>query len=309
MPSSATDATVRCLLCSGSGSREVHRGARHAPDSVVRACVECGLVFLWPRPDDAELAAYYAGEYRAEYDGAVSPEATYRKATAEARQRAARVRPVLGAGARVLEVGAGSGAFLDAIRGDAATVLGVEPGTAHRAWARETLGIDMVGSVDELGARRFDVVGLFHTLEHVPDPVRFLARLAGHLAPGGTLAIEVPNVEDALIAPYGIAAFARSYYQRAHLYYFSTATLAATVKSAGGEVKIRGIQRYDLSNHLRWMLTGEGGGQGYYRSMLGDEAHEAYAQALVGSGRADTLWGLARFPEVVPDRTGQGVPA
>jgi 2-polyprenyl-3-methyl-5-hydroxy-6-metoxy-1,4-benzoquinol methylase len=253
-------------------------------------------VYLWPRPTDAELAAYYAGEYRSEYDGAVSPEVTYRKASAEAVERAERVRPLLCPEARVLEVGAGCGGFLEAVRPYAACVLGVEPGTAHRAWAEQALGLDMVGDLSDLGTQRFDCIGLFHTLEHVPNPVSFIARVAEHLSPGGTLAIEVPNVEDALIAQYAIPAFARLYYQRAHLYYFSAGTLAATVKAAGGDAEITGIQRYDLSNHLRWMLTREPGGQGYYRAVLGDEAHDAYARALIDAGHADTLWAIARFP-------------
>jgi SAM-dependent methyltransferase len=284
-----------CVLCGSTESREVQRGARYAPESAVRACAGCGLVFLWPRPTEAELAGYYAGDYRAEYDGVVSPEATHQRVASEAGQRAERVRPLLRPGARVLDVGAGSGAFLEAVRPYVSCVLGVEPATAHRAWALERLGIPMVGDLGDIGDRSFDLIGLFHTLEHTLDPVAFIARLASHLAPGGRLAIEVPNVEDALVAVYSIPPFVRAYYQRAHLYYFSAATLAATVRKAGGDSEIIGIQRYDLSNHMRWMLAGEPGGQGYYKAILGDEAHDAYARGLIEAGHADTLWAVARF--------------
>jgi len=285
-----------CVLCNCPESRRVHRGPRFAPEAEIRACTQCGFVFLWPRPDDNELASYYTSEYRAEYTGVVAPEATYRNGVAAAQWRAERVRPLLPPGARVLDVGSSSGAFLEAVRPLAAYVLGVEPAVAHREWAGDVLGLNTVANLADVGAARFDVITLFHTLEHVTDPVAFVARLAGHLVSGGVLVIEVPNVDDALVSLYAVPSFLAMYYQRAHLFYFSSATLAATVKAAGGEAEVCGIQRYDLSNHLWWMLTGQPGGQGFYRNVLGDLLHDAYARALIDAGRADTLWAVARFP-------------
>ena len=109
----------------------------------------------------------------------------------------------------------------------------------------------------------------------------------------GKLVVEVPNVDDALVSVYRVPAYVRFYYQKAHLYYFSRETLANTFALAGLEGSIEGVQRYDLSNHLRWMLTGEPGGQGYYDELLSPAVREAYADALIQSGHSDTLWGVA----------------
>jgi 2-polyprenyl-3-methyl-5-hydroxy-6-metoxy-1,4-benzoquinol methylase len=279
---------------------EVQRGVRYAPEATVLRCQGCGLVFLWPRPSEAELAAYYAWQYRAQYDGVVSPENTHGKVAGEARVRVSRLLALVGPHADLLEIGASCGAFLEAARPHVRSVCGVELGDAHREWAERRLGVPMVRELAELGERRFHVIGLFHTLEHLPDPVGYLERLARFLLPSGVIAIEVPNVSDALLALYAIPAFAGDYFQRAHLYYFSAETLARTVRAAGGEAEISGVQRYDLSNHLRWMLTGRPGGQGHYRDVLSDEVQAAYAAALIRAGYSDTLWALARFESEAP---------
>jgi hypothetical protein len=106
--------------------------------------------------------------------------------------------------------------------------------------------------------------------------------------------IEVPNVDDALVVLYRVPRYLAFYYQKAHLYYFSRSTLARTLELAGLRAKVDGIQRYDLGNHLRWMLTGEPGGQGYYDQVLPPSVHAAYGEALVRAGHGDTLWAVAR---------------
>ncbi len=294
-PACAPAASTQCALCGSMEVSLVQTGVRYLPEASVRACSGCGLVFLWPRPGEQELAAYYQGAYREEYDGKVSPNTTHQKVQSDVLERARRLAPLSTPAARVLEIGSGSGALLEAVRPHAASVVGVEPGTAHREWANQTLGIETVERLQDLGQRRFTLIGLFHVLEHVPDPVGFLKQIVPYLAPGGTLAIEVPNVTDALLAVYDVPAFPAFYFQRAHLSYFSAATLSRTVEAAGGRAAVTSFQRYDLSNHLRWLQTGQPGGQGYYRQMLGEETETAYAQALIRAGHADTLWATASF--------------
>jgi 2-polyprenyl-3-methyl-5-hydroxy-6-metoxy-1,4-benzoquinol methylase len=290
-----TSVAISCVLCHGETMRDMRRGVRYALELHVKACAGCGLVFLWPRPDAAGLAHYYRTEYRAEYDATVSPDAMYLRERDEAHARVARLRADLTPATRVLEVGASVGTFLEAVRPHVDSVLGVEPGDSYRAWAKRTLDVPMVTDIAELGPGEFDVIALFQTLEHVADPIAYLQTLAGHLAPGGRMMIEVPNVDDALVALYAVPAFVAQYYQRAHLYYFSAETLGRAVAAAGGRGDVVGVQRYDLSNHIRWMLTGQGGGHGHYADTFGDRVQEQYAAALIRAGHADTLWMVATF--------------
>lgn len=273
-------ATITCILCGGTDTKEIAVGVRHEPNASVHICTGCSLIFLWPRPSQEELAEYYSGMYRQEYQGDVSPSQNYHKGIREARQRVGRLMAILKPSMSVLDVGANAGTFLKEVEPYVASVTGIEPGDSHRLWAGRELGLRLVKDIGELRGSKFDVITLFHTLEHVWNPVEFLRMLAGYLAPGGSLIIEVPNINDALIALYKIPAAVAFYYQKAHLYYFSHATLARMISAVGGRATVTGIQRYDLSNHLRWAIDGQPGGQGYYNAVLGDQVQTPYAEHL-----------------------------
>ncbi len=289
-----------CPICGSSESALVQKGARHAPEAEVRRCGACGLVFLWPRPPADDLARYYETSYREDY-GELPVEKRYLEDLPEARRRVERLRALLAPDVRVLEIGCGSGAFLDAVRPYVEQLQGVEPDRESRTWIEGRLGLSVVS---ELGALRqqqatFDLVVMFHVLEHLPDPLAFLRSLPKSLRAGAKVVIEVPNLDDALVSLYQIPACQRFYYQKAHLLYFSSDTLKRTLDRSGFGAEIRGVQRYDLSNHIRWMLTGEPGGQGFYDSTLPDAVDASYAEALIRAGRSDTLWAVAH-PSVVP---------
>lgn len=295
MPQSLKQSAMSCLLCGSLETEEVLAGVRHAPDTSVNMCKNCSLIFLWPRPSQEELAEYYSGDFRQEYHGEISPARSYNNSMKDAPQRVIRLKHRLKPTMSILDVGAGAGAFLKEVQPFVGSVIGIEPGDAHRIWASQELGIPLVKDIAELGNSKFDLIGLFHTLEHVWDPVEFLRIHARYLVPGGIIAIEVPNVNDALIALYKIPSFPPFYYHKAHLYYFSHSTLAKTIAAAGGRAEITGVQRYDLSNHLHWAINGQSGGQGCYGAVLSNQVQTAYAESLVQAGHSDTLWAIAAF--------------
>jgi SAM-dependent methyltransferase len=257
-----------CGLCGSERSTLVQQGVRHAPSVEVRRCEDCGLVYLWPRPSQAQLDAYYRATYRTEYDNP-----SLEETTPEALARIERLRPFLKRETRLLEIGAGTGAFLAAVREHVSEAVGIEPEQ---------------GTIVDDASGKFDLIVLFHVLEHVADPVRFLSDLRDRLAEDGRIVVEVPNIDDALVGVYAIPAYLPFYFQKAHVYYFSAATLGDAFARAGLIATISGVQRYDLSNHLFWALEGKPGGQGHY-GFLGDASH-SYEQALVETGIQDTLW-------------------
>ncbi len=283
-----------CLLCGSQDSTMIQKGVRFDPQLDVHRCRGCSLVFLSPMPTEKELSDYYSDTYRAEYEGLVSPESSYQKGVEPARERVRRMVPILRSNSRVLEIGSSAGHFLEAVRPYAAEVAGVEPGVKHARWASERLGIKVVNHLPELTGEKFDVIALFHTLEHFRDPVAYLRELKTFLRPGGMFVVEVPNVDDALLALYNVPGFAGFYFQKAHLYYFSPETLKRIFALVDAQAEVTGVQRYDLSNHVRWMLTKEPGGQDYYGSLFSDSVKQAYAEALIRANCADTLWAVAR---------------
>lgn len=93
---------------------------------------------------------------------------------------------------KLLDFGSGTGDFLQVAERKSWNVYGVEPNFQARQLAKKK-GLTMFSSLEELGNKRFDVITLWHVLEHVPDLMECVKRLEVLLKPGGILVIAVPN--------------------------------------------------------------------------------------------------------------------
>jgi 2-polyprenyl-3-methyl-5-hydroxy-6-metoxy-1,4-benzoquinol methylase len=106
--------------------------------------------------------------------------------------------------------------------------FGIEPGTAYRQYA-QSLGLEVYPSLDALlekKVERFDLISMAHVLEHLPEPVAYLANLCDRLLEeGGTLLVEVPNL------------YAHDSFEVAHLVSYSAHTFRQVLNKAGYEVQ------------------------------------------------------------------------
>ena len=66
---------------------------------------------------------------------------------------------------------------------------------------------------------------MFQVLEHVDDPIAFLAQVRRYLRPGGRLIVEVPNVDDWLLSVFSVPGYEDFDYRAPHVFYYSTRTL------------------------------------------------------------------------------------
>jgi len=287
-----------CPFC-GSSQLLLHNPTVwNRPDIQVYRCEKCDLVYLHPMITEKEEKAFYANydeHVKARLD---SPQKLLDAALPEAERRLSYIRGLIHSKMRVLEIGSATGAFLNLIRDDVREVLGVEPSTAH-ASHMASLGLSYVSDIDELNMvkrEKFDGVAMFHVFEHIRDPLTYLKALRKtYLTKGGLLWVEVPNVEDALLALYKCEPFAKFYYQPMHHYYFSAKTLRSVTKSAGFKtVELIPIQRYDLSNHMYWLQYGKPGGTGKYSSIFPESLDAAYAECLKQRFLCDTILGIFR---------------
>ena len=96
---------------------------------------------------------------------------------------------------KLLDVGAGTGAFLELGKNYGWDVKGVEPNNSARNLAHSK-NLDLVHHIDMLSGETFDVVTLWHVLEHLPDLEETIYKLEALVRPGGHLVIAVPNYKS-----------------------------------------------------------------------------------------------------------------
>jgi 2-polyprenyl-3-methyl-5-hydroxy-6-metoxy-1,4-benzoquinol methylase len=217
-----------CNLC---GARTyVVVGTRDRDGGPLRTvlCTACGLVWTNPRPTAADMNAYYATSYRADYTGHRAP--PLRKIVRGfigAADRRSALRPL---GARtMLDVGCGAGELVYLMRRDGVEASGLEPGIEFAGFARTVLHVPIqTAAVDaaRIPLDSQDLVTMFHALEHVPDPLAVLTTVRRWIRNGGHLVVEVPNIAARVQAP-------NHQYHYAHLHHFTGSTLAALGEAAG----------------------------------------------------------------------------
>lgn len=95
----------------------------------------------------------------------------------------------------ILDIGAGTGDFLSICKKNQWNVFGTEPSKKARGIAKKK-GIDLVESISSLNNNHFDVITLWHVLEHVENLSDYLVKLSDLLSEKGTLIIAVPNYKS-----------------------------------------------------------------------------------------------------------------
>jgi SAM-dependent methyltransferase len=241
----------RCDLC--GGSRYQPRAVYHeyllftGEKFQLVKCQDCGLEFINPRPSPAIIGEYYPADYGAHQEVprplrkwqslAGAPDAPepslLRRVHLHIRQNMHwYLIPRFEGGGRVLDIGCGSGKLLDTLKHLGWETYGVEtsPAAVERARAR---GHDVeVGRAEERHFEgEFDLVYLWHVLEHTHDPSRVLANIRQMVRPGGRFHLCVPNRKSIHAWMFG-----RNWWSTdapRHLYQFDRKTLTRYLEQAG----------------------------------------------------------------------------
>jgi 2-polyprenyl-3-methyl-5-hydroxy-6-metoxy-1,4-benzoquinol methylase len=177
-----------CLLC---GVKYITRqiGTRFGMTAWVAECPQCRLAYQTPQPSPEASRAYMNWRWRSTdaYVASISNQVK------RANKQLDLVQTYFDRPMKMLDFGAGAGAFVHAAIKRGWQAIGVEQSESARKRAREYYGIDLVS---ELGEGTYDVVTMWDVIEHISDPINLLATLRDHLAPGGLLFLETGNYES-----------------------------------------------------------------------------------------------------------------
>lgn len=239
---------IEPATCPACSSRNAKLWRSDINGYAIDVCSDCGTAYAWPRPTDEVLAATYSEEYYNAPDGAATGYADYfflpeinAQAQWDPLQRYLKRRHTA-AIRSVLDIGCATGAFLAKAAAAGCEVYGTDFSSTAIARAREHYGVEAESGVFAPAhtTRAFDLVTMWHVLEHVVDPVTAVRSIRPFVADDGLLFVELPSWNSA-------GRFARREHWSSlrppeHITFFTPSSLAEMVGRCGFEVlNSRGI--------------------------------------------------------------------
>lgn len=204
-------------------------------------CAACHLRFTQDIPDLQSIAPYYQSDNYISHSD--TRKGLINRLYHQVRQITLRqkkqllIRESKMVKASLLDIGAGTGAFLHTMQEAGWAVTGLEPDAGARevAASRYQLQLQESPKLFELPAASFDVITMWHVLEHVHQLQDYIARIKILLKPGGTLFLALPNYTSDDARRYG-ASWA-AYDVPRHLYHFSPTAVRHLLQQHNLELK------------------------------------------------------------------------
>jgi 2-polyprenyl-3-methyl-5-hydroxy-6-metoxy-1,4-benzoquinol methylase len=231
---------IKCPLCK-SGNILNHRLVKdHAvskKEFTLCRCGDCELLFTNPRPTEEEIGPYYDfKEYYSHEDQVRSfTQWLYQKIRKSSIQRKVGLIESLVKNGSLLDYGCGTGEFLHEAKKQHWSVRGIEPSEKARTQALGKLPTEVLATLDELPEDdTYDVITLFHVLEHIHSLRKTIKKLVNHLKSNSYVVIAVPNPESADAKHYG--SDWAGYDVPRHLYHFSQKSMTTFQNQFGLEL-------------------------------------------------------------------------
>lgn len=222
-----------CNLCDHNEFSIIEE--EETPYKVVQ-CDNCSLVFVHPHPDSMEIKEHYDEGYYSEWLDA------QRKRRVRMWSNRLKKLGTIGTRGELLDVGCGEGTFLQLAKKSGWDICGTEISPYAAQYASNISGAEIFcGDLPDAGYHdsTFEVVTMWHVLEHVADPKRYLKEIYRILKPGGFLVLAIPNVNNVIMQiTYRIfkgrklKLFSKDE-KEVHLYHFSPETLRAYLDKTG----------------------------------------------------------------------------
>ena len=230
-----------CNLCGGHEFVVLAHRDRYGYPAEAHGCRRCGLVFLNPVMTAEAYGSFYAGTYRplvSAYHGRLIDARTIQaEQRAYAAERASFLAPFLEGrpGRRMLDIGGSTGVVAHALaqRFDLEATV-IDPAPIETAEAK-ALGLETIEGLVErhdFGTRRFDIVILCQTVDHLLDVAGTLGRLRELITDDGVLFVDIVDFRAAYLRQWSVEEAIKV----DHPYYLVESTAAGFLERAGFEI-------------------------------------------------------------------------
>ena len=249
--------TKSCLLCNYNKFEIISSKIRDSKNHKIIKCKKCNHIQIFPVPTINEDKKFYdknLQDKNINYFGGIKE--NRKKSYEDTVRRTKMIKKYLKKSDKILEIGSGHGFFIESMYNNGYNITGIEISQEKRNLAKkitkaQILDIDINQNIPKMA--KFNVIVLFHVLEHIVNPIEFLKKIRNLLTKNGKIIVEVPNSDDLQLN--NNQKYTEFYWQRAHIHYFNPKKLKFVFKKTGLKSEIFGIQRYSIENMISWKLT------------------------------------------------------
>lgn len=257
---SLSNNSVACPVCNSMATQKVLSCKDYTVSQQtfdIWQCNNCTLRFTYPVPDEHAIGAYYQSDaYISHSDsgkGIINKlYKTARSYTLQWKLKLVKKESRLQTG-KLLDIGSGTGAFLNTMKGAGWDVTGLEPDGGARDVAQKnySLQLQSTDQLFHLPENQFDVVTMWHVLEHVHRLHEYIDQIKKILKPNGVALIAVPNYTSDDAEHYG--KHWAAYDVPRHLYHFSPKSIRTLMELHG--LKVSSTKPMKLDAYYIAMLS------------------------------------------------------
>lgn len=178
-----------CLICDSNVLTKKTFG-----QSNLFYCSVCDIHFNSEIPEKASLENYYKKTYKITESDFIITEKRRLTRIPEQFSLLGEISQYLNIPAKLLDVGCDKGFFLDEARRIGYDVTGIEPSETARNYC-SNIGLNVFKDIENIEGK-YNIITLWHSLEHNPEPIKFINFLKAKLEPDGYLFIRVPAFDS-----------------------------------------------------------------------------------------------------------------
>ncbi|OKL40820.1 class I SAM-dependent methyltransferase [Pontibacter flavimaris] len=224
----------QCPICGKEAFKNflvVNDNAVSKESFVIVECENCSFKFTNPRPDAQSISQYYESDDYISHSNTTNGiinRAYHVVRSITTKQKVELINKYAPVKGSILDYGCGTGVFLSACKKDGWEIRGIEPNSKARKKATVQTGEIIAETLEDIEGEKYEVITLWHVLEHIHALNETMEQLLEHLQEDGTLIIAVPNADshDAQEYKENWAA----YDVPRHLYHFTQPTMKRFLK-------------------------------------------------------------------------------
>ncbi len=232
----ALESVTTCPICRGNNFEPFNQCidfTTSKEEFAIVTCKACHFLITSPRPDSSSIGRYYQSENYISHTNSSKNliDKIYKAVRSFTLQWKLNLIQSHKPNGKILDYGCGTGEFLNTCKIANWVCAGVEPSVSAREKAAQLTNLNIAVSLDEINHSKFDVITLWHVLEHVENLNEKLSELKSYLAEDGTIFIAVPNHESLDAKRY--KSYWAGYDVPRHLWHFSHSTMNKLLTSHG----------------------------------------------------------------------------